>query len=105
MGNAILCVYSSLNDLITFTGVVIVTIYLLVAVSAIVCRIRDRSLARAFRMPLWPLPPLIAIAGVVIALTQQKPLNLAIALGLALVSLIGYFLVRRRLPVRLPSSN
>lgn len=101
VGNAILCVFSSLNDLITFTGVVIVTIYLLVAVSALVCRVRDRGLARAFRMPLWPLPPLIAIAGVIIALTQQKPLNLVIAFGLALVALACYALVRRRLPDRL----
>ncbi|WP_329455652.1 APC family permease [Streptomyces sp. NBC_01497] len=101
VGNGLLCVFSSLNDLITFTGVVIVTVYLLVAVSALVCRVRDRSLPRAFRMPLWPLPPLLAIAGVVVALTQQHPRDLEIALSVALAALIAYTLCRRRLPGRL----
>ncbi|WP_051839193.1 APC family permease [Streptomyces sp. NRRL F-5126] len=101
VGNGVLCVFSSLEDLITFTGVVIVTMYLLVAVSALVCRIRDRSLPRAFRLPLWPLPPLLAIAGVAVALTQQSPRDLAVALGIAAAALAGYTLFRRRLPGRL----
>ncbi|MBP0456365.1 APC family permease [Streptomyces montanisoli] len=101
VGNGVLCVFSSLEDLITFTGVVIVTMYLLVAVSALVCRVRDRSLPRAFRLPLWPLPPLLAIAGVAVALTQQSPRDLAIALGIAAAALAGYALFRRRLPGRL----
>jgi amino acid transporter len=101
VGNGLLCVFSSLADLITFTGVVIVTIYVLVAVSAVVSRIRDRGLVRAFKMPLWPLPPVIAIAGVVIALTQQSGRDLIIAFGLALVALVVYWLLRGRLPSRL----
>jgi amino acid transporter len=102
VGNGLLCVFSSLNELITFTGVVIVTIYLLVAVSALVSRIRTRRAGRpaerAFRMPLWPVPPVIAIGGVVLALAQQSPRDLAIALGLAVVALLGYLAVRKRLP-------
>jgi amino acid transporter len=98
VGNAILCVFTSLNNLITFTGVVIVIIYLLVAVSALVCRVRDKGLPRAFRMPLWPVPPLIAIAGVIVALTQQSAQDLWIAFGIAIVSFIGYFAARRWLP-------
>lgn len=101
VGNGVLCVLSSLNDLITFTSVAIVTVYLLVAVSALVSRVRDRGFARAFRMPLWPLPPVIAIAGVVVALTQQAPEDLVIAFGIALVSLLGYTVFRTRLPARL----
>ncbi|BDN81835.1 hypothetical protein NJB1907Z4_C20500 [Mycobacterium pseudoshottsii] len=57
LGNGLLCVFMSLPKLITFTGVVIAIVYLLVALSAIVCRVRDRDLVRPFRMPLWPLPP------------------------------------------------
>jgi uncharacterized protein (DUF58 family) len=52
-------------------------------------------------MPLWPLPPVIAIAGVVIALTQQSGRDLIIAFGLALVALVVYWLLRGRLPSRL----
>lgn len=96
-GNAILCIFSSLNDLITFTGVVIVIIYLMVAVSALVCRVRRLGGEGIFRMPLWPVPALVAIAGVIVALTQQGPKDLYIAFGVAVVSLIGYFAARRRL--------
>ncbi len=105
VGNGVLCVFSSLNDLITFTGVMIVTVYLLVAVSALVCRVRDRGLLRAFRMPLWPVPPLIAIAGVIVALTQQKASDLLIAYGIAVVSLAAYFVFRDRLPGRLDGAS
>lgn len=101
VGNGLLCIFSSLNTLVTFTGVVIVTIYLMVAVSAVVCRVRDQSLRRTFRMPLWPLPPLIAIVGVGIALSQQTGHDLAIALGVAIVAFIVYAALRRRLPARL----
>jgi amino acid transporter len=98
VGNAILCVFSSLNDLITFTGVVIVLIYLMVAISAVVCRVRVRGCGQdgVFRMPLWPVPPLIAVAGVIVALTQQDARDLYIAFGIAIVSFIGYFIARRR---------
>ncbi|MCQ4079983.1 APC family permease [Streptomyces sp. RB6PN25] len=110
VGNGVLCVFTSLDGLITFTGVVIVTIYLLVAVSALVCRIRGRrggtdpadpadpTDPRApFRMPLWPLPPLIAVAGVILALSQQDARDLIIAFGLAAAACAGYVAVRRRL--------
>jgi amino acid transporter len=105
VGNGVLCVFSSLNDLITFTGVMIVTIYLLVAVSALVCRVRDRDLSRPFRMPLWPLPPVVAIVGAVIALTQQEARDLAIAFGITVIALVGYFASRSRLPERLADTR
>ncbi|OIV35935.1 amino acid permease [Mangrovactinospora gilvigrisea] len=101
VGNGVLCVFTSLSNLITFTGVVIATIYLLVAVSSIVSRVRDRGLAGTFRMPLWPLPPLVAIAGVAVALANQETKDLVIALPLAAVAVLGFWLVRRRLPGRL----
>lgn len=101
VGNAVLCIFSSLNTLITFTGVVIVTVYLFVAVSALVCRVRDRGLLRTFRLPLWPVPPLIAIIGVAAALAQQTAHDIEIAVGIAAAALIGYLALRRHLPGRL----
>lgn len=103
VGNGVLCVFSSLDDLITFTGVVIVTVYLLVAVSALVCRARARraddrgpGAPDAFRMPLWPLAPLVAVAGVVVALTQQKPRDLLVVCGVCAAAVTGYALARNR---------
>jgi amino acid transporter len=56
----------SLVVLVTFTAVLIVVLYATVAAAALVSRVRDKGLARPFKMPLWPLPPIIVIVGVVI---------------------------------------
>ncbi len=90
VGNAALCYFSSLTDLVTFTGVVIVTIYLLVAVSALVSRFKNRSAERPFRMPLWPVPPVIAVLGVILALTQQLPRDLIIV-GVVVAAAVLYW--------------
>jgi amino acid transporter len=101
VGNGILCLAAGLDALITATSVVIVVIYLLVAASALVSRVRDRERpASSFRMPLWPLPPVVAIVGAVLALVEQSVVDLVVALGIAVVAAVGFFLVRRRLPPR-----
>jgi len=46
---------------------------------------------RPFRMPLWPIPPILALAGVVIALTQQKGTDLLGAAAIFGVAAIYYF--------------
>ncbi|WP_245629059.1 APC family permease [Alicyclobacillus shizuokensis] len=96
IGNAILCYFTSLNNLITFTGVIIVTIYLLIAISAIVSRFKARSEQRPFRMPIWPLPPIIAILGVVVALTQQSSGDIIKTAVIVVVALL-YWLAYLRL--------
>ncbi|WP_245630223.1 amino acid permease [Alicyclobacillus acidiphilus] len=52
IGNAILCYFTSLNNLVTFTGVIIVVICLLIATSALIHRYKNQSAARPFRMPI-----------------------------------------------------
>jgi len=97
IGNALLCYFSSLNSLITFTGVIIVVIYLLIAISAIVSRLKNASGERPFRMPLWPLPPIIAIIGVILALAQQDAgdlLKTAIMIVVGLVYWLAYLRTR-----------
>ncbi|GEO26423.1 amino acid permease [Alicyclobacillus acidoterrestris] len=93
IGNAILCYFTSLNNLITFTGVIIVVIYLLIATSALIHRYKNRSADRPFRMPLWPIPPVIAIVGVILALTQQglgDLLKTAIIIAIAVIYWFAY---------------
>jgi len=93
VGNVILCYFTSLNNLITFTGVIIVVIYLMVAISALVSRYKNRSVERPFRMPLWPIPPVIAIFGVILALTQQAEGDLiktAIIIIIAFIYWLAY---------------
>ncbi len=101
VGNGVLSIFTSLNNLITFTGVVIVVIYLLVAVSALVSRVRDKAIPRTFKMPLWPLPPAVAIIGVIIALSQQSKGDLITTAIIVLAGTAWFTFRRRSLPQRL----
>jgi amino acid transporter len=75
---------------VTFTAVLIIVLYGLIAVTALVSRVRDKDITRPSRMPWWPLPPLLALAGVVIALTQQKPQDIWIVVILFAVAAVYY---------------
>jgi hypothetical protein len=52
---------------------------------------RQKALARPSRMPLWPAPPILALVGVVLALTQQKLGDLLLAAAIFAAALIYYF--------------
>lgn len=80
---------------VTFTGVLIAVNYALVAVSALVSRARQPRLARPWRMPLWPVPPLVALVGVGIAVSQQTATDLLIVAGIFAVGAAYYALFLR----------
>jgi len=80
---------------VTFTAVLIIILYALIAVSALVSRIRQPDLPRPFRMPLWPVPPVVALIGVGIALTQQKVIDLLIVAGIFVAGAVYYALFLR----------
>jgi amino acid transporter len=87
----ILCLQSSLVTVVTFTSVLLIVLYALIAISALVSRIRQRHLDRPSKMPLWPVPPIIALVGSGLALTQQKGSDLLVVLGIALAGVIYYY--------------
>lgn len=95
---ACLTAVSNLAALVTFSGVIVVVMYSLVALSAVISRIRQRGLSRPYRMPIWPLPPLVALAGLVIVATQQTPRNVAIVACFVIAASLYYvaYLHRRR---------
>jgi amino acid transporter len=95
---AILCAQSSLISVVTFTSVLIIILYALIAISALVSRYTQRGLERPFRMPLWPIPPLIALGGVGVALSQQKGSDLVICAAIFVGGIIYYvgFLMPRK---------
>ena len=96
----ILCFQSTLIAVVTFTAVLIVVLYGLIAVSALVSRIRQKHLDRPSKMPLWPAPPIIALAGVVIALTKQKGSDLWLCAAIFAAAVVYYFLFVRPRPGR-----
>ena len=85
---AVLCAQSSLISVVTFTSVLIIILYALIAI----------SLARPFKMPLWPISPVIALVGVGLALSQQKSSDLVICAAIFGGGIIYYlvFLMPRR---------
>lgn len=95
---AILCVQSSLISVVTFTSVLIILLYALIAISALVSRFTQKRLDRPFKMPLWPISPIIALVGVGIALSQQKGSDLIIVAAIIVGGIVYYlaFLVPRR---------
>jgi len=88
---AILTGASNIASLVTFTGVILVFTYALIALSAFVVRMRDKDLPPHYKMPLWPLWPLIALAGVGYVLTQQSLRDVLIVVGIAAAALVYYY--------------
>jgi amino acid transporter len=94
---SILCFQSTLVTVVTFTAVLLIILYGLIAISALVSRVKQRHLPRPSKMPFWPVPPIIALVGVVVALTQQKVSDLitvAVIFGVGLLYYYG-FVARR----------
>jgi amino acid transporter len=63
---------------VTFTSVILVITFALVAISALVSRRRQADRPRPWRMPLWPLPPIVALAGVALTAWLHTGRDLAI---------------------------
>jgi amino acid transporter len=91
----VLCFLSNIVAVVTFVSVLTIAIYVFVGVTAIVSRMRDKSAPRTFRMPLFPVPPLLAIVGAVLALSQQATRDLVIVAVIYAAGLAYYFLYLR----------
>jgi amino acid transporter len=67
---------------VTFASLTVVVTFALIALSALVSRLRQPHLTRPYRMPLWPLPPVVALAGVAVTVMLQTGRDLAIVAGI-----------------------
>jgi amino acid transporter len=75
---------------VTFTSVILVATFALIAVSALVSRLRQTNTVRPYCMPLWPLPPVVALAGVALTAWLQTGKDLVIVGGLGLAGALYY---------------
>jgi amino acid transporter len=91
----VLCFLSNIVAVVTFVSVLTIAIYVFVGVTAIVSRMRDKQAPRTFRMPVFPLPPLLAIVGAALALSQQARRDLLIVAILYGGGLLYYFFYLR----------
>jgi amino acid transporter len=92
---AVLTATSSVAALVTFTGVLLALEYGGIAVAAIISRISQRDRERPYRMPLWPLPPIIALIGTAYTLYLQSAKDLLISAGILAAALVYYLVYLR----------
>jgi amino acid transporter len=95
---ALFCFFS-LQQVITMLVITRILLqFFLQHVGVILLRIQRPELARPFRMPLYPLPPLVAIAGFVFMLVNRSHAlgSLAVAAAIALSGTLIYFIRARR---------
>jgi amino acid transporter len=73
--------------------------FFLQQVGVMLLRVQRPELARPFKMPLYPLPPLLAMAGFVFILVNRSQAlgGLAVAAAIAIVGTLIYMLRARRL--------
>ncbi|MEA2634303.1 MAG: hypothetical protein QOH92_1070 [Chloroflexota bacterium] len=87
----ILSFQGTLVAVVTFTAVLLIVLYALICISALVSRYTQKDLPRPWKMPLWPVPPVIGLVGCVIALTQQKVGDLVTVAVIFIAGLIYYY--------------
>jgi amino acid transporter len=91
--SAILCLTVDLNTLITLTGAALVADYAFVALAALVGRYTGATANSPYRMPFWPLPPILALAALAYITTQQSSTALLVAGGTVLIGLVYWAVV------------
>jgi amino acid transporter len=91
----VLCFASDIVAVVTFVSVLTISIYVFVGITTIVSRQRDKDAPRTFRLPLYPLPPVLAIGGALLALSQQAGKDLIAVVIIYTLGLAYYFFYLR----------
>lgn len=92
----LLTLFGSVVSAITFTSVMIIILYALIAIAALVNRVRMRGVRPPFRMWLWPLPPIVALVGVILAIIQQTTHDLLICALIFAAGIVYYWFGARQ---------
>jgi len=92
--SALLSFSSNLADMTSFSVLLIMLVYLIVALSALMSRVVLRDRQHPYRMPLWPLPALLAVLGAGYLLfnlfLEASARDIMVIIGLLAVSVILY---------------
>ena len=90
---AIMCLTVPLNTLVNLTGASLVADYALIALAALFARPTGATAHGPYKMPLWPLPPILALASLGYIFTQQTSLLLKVTLITIAIGLVYWALV------------
>ena len=91
---------SDLVTMITFGGMSAAVVYLLIAIGSIRSRIKDKDIERPFKMPLFPIPSIIVIIFLCVAIGSQTPTDLMIVAGIIVLAMVYYFAYYRPREIR-----
>ena len=89
---------ASFESILVFAGFTLGVSSMLTVAGAFVLRLREPSLERPYRVPLYPIPPLIflAVTGwTLVYITIARPLESLAGLAIIGLGVICYFVVRR----------
>lgn len=98
--NCILVFASDLVTMITFGGMSAAVVYLLIAIGSIRSRIKEKDITRPFKMPLFPIPSVIVIIFLCVAIGSQTPQDLMIVGIILALAMIYYFTYYRPREIR-----
>lgn len=91
----ILVFASNLVALVTFGAILFATMFMLVAVSLIISRIKEPDMIRPFKVPLFPIIPIVVIIGLIIAIFAQPMKDILTAAAFYALALVYYFVYIR----------
>ncbi|WP_037607527.1 APC family permease [Streptacidiphilus rugosus] len=94
---AALC-FANLDTLSLVTGVAVTLLYACVAVAALGARRGKHREAKAFRMPLWPVVPIVILAVLAYVMLQQDTLSLWITGGITAAAALYWVVYLRPRP-------
>lgn len=100
--SALLSFNSNLADLTSFSVLLIILVYLIVALSALMSRVLLRDRSHPYRMPLWPIPAALALLGsaylLLNLLLEASARDILIIIGVLALSVIFYYTSGRYSP-------
>ena len=90
---AIMCLTVPLDTLVNLTGASLVADYALIAIAALFARPTGATAHGPYKMPLWPLPPLLALVSLGYIFTQQTAFLLRVTLITVAIGILYWALV------------
>jgi len=90
---AIMCLTVSLNTLVNLTGASLVADYVLIAIAALFARPTGATAHSPYKMPLWPLAPILALICLGYIFTKQTSLLLWVTLVTIGIGLVYWLVV------------
>jgi APA family basic amino acid/polyamine antiporter len=85
-----------IDFLAEMTSIGTLTAFMIVSIGVIVLRQRAPDLPRGFRVPLYPVTPILSVAGCIWIIQDLRVVTIYVFLGWAAVALLWYFFYGRR---------